>query len=92
MREAYNKEWHEGNDPRPGTSRLVQGESYQYPPGYSEFREHLWDSFQSIRPRHPSVEGPVFGNNPPLGCHMVNYSYFHKTPAVWDASARKVTS
>jgi predicted dehydrogenase len=91
MREAYDKEWHEKNDPKLGTSKLVQGETYQYPPGYSEFREHLWHFFQSVRTRQPSVEGPVFGNNTALGCHMANFSYFQKTPAVWDESTRKIT-
>jgi predicted dehydrogenase len=92
MREAYDKEWHEKNDPKLGMSKLVEGENYDYPPGYSEFREHLWNFFQSVRTRQPSVEDPVFGNNTALGCHMANYSYFQKTPAVWDASARKITS
>jgi predicted dehydrogenase len=92
MRAAYDKEWHEKNDPKLGTSKLMQGETYQYPAGYSEFREHLWHFFQSVKTREPSVEGPVFGNNTALGCHMANYSYFEKTPAVWDESARNITS
>jgi predicted dehydrogenase len=92
MRQAYDKKWHEEHDPRLGTSKLVEGESYHYPPGYSEFREHLWNFFQSVRTRQPSVEDAEFGNNTSLGCHMANYSYFHKSVAVWDASARKITA
>ncbi|MGH9397221.1 MAG: Gfo/Idh/MocA family protein [Terriglobia bacterium] len=92
MRDAYEKEWHEKNDPKLGTSVMVQGETYQYPPGYSEFREHLWHFFQSVRTRQPSVEDAVFGNGTAIGCHMANYSYFHKTTAVWDKSGRKITS
>jgi predicted dehydrogenase len=92
MREAYDKAWHEKNDPKLGASKMVQGETYQYPPGYSEFREHLWHFFQSVRTRQPSVEDPVFGNAAALGCHMANYSYFNKTAAVWEASAKKIVS
>jgi predicted dehydrogenase len=92
MRDAYEQEWHEKNDPRPGAARLVEGENYDYPDGYSEFAEHLWNFFQSVRTRQPSVEDAVFGNNAALGCHMANYSYFQKCPAVWDASTRKITS
>ncbi len=90
MRKAYDKQWHEKHDPKLGASKLVEGEVYTYPPGYSEFREHLWHFFQSVRTRSPSVEDAVFGNNTSLGCHMANYSYFHKTAAVWDASAKKI--
>ena len=91
MRDAYAKEWHAKHDPRLGTSHMVAGEIYQYPPGYSEFSEHLWNFFQSVRTRQPSVEDAVFGNNTALGCHMANYSYFQKVPAVWDESGRRIT-
>jgi predicted dehydrogenase len=92
MREAYDKEWHEKNDPKPGApTRLVQGENYSYPPNYSEFEEHLWNFFNSVKTREPSVEDATFGNNTALGCHMANYSYFQKTAAIWDASAKKIT-
>ncbi|MGH9406592.1 MAG: Gfo/Idh/MocA family oxidoreductase [Terriglobia bacterium] len=91
MRAAYDKSWHEENDPKLGTSHMVDGAVYAYPPGYSEFREHLWHFFQSVKTRQPSVEDPVFGNNTSLGCHMANYAYFHKTAAVWDENARKIT-
>ncbi|MGH9447520.1 MAG: Gfo/Idh/MocA family protein [Terriglobia bacterium] len=91
MRAAYDKEWHEKNDPKLGTSKMVQGETYHYPPGYSEFRNHLWNFFQSVRTRQPSVEGPVFGNNTAIGCHLANYAYFHQAVAVWNANAGKIT-
>ncbi|HEV2416920.1 MAG TPA: gfo/Idh/MocA family oxidoreductase, partial [Terriglobia bacterium] len=92
MRAAYDKQWHEENDPKLGTSKLDEGENYAYPPGYSEYREHIWHFFESVRTRQPSVEDPVFGNNTALGCHMANYSYFHKTAAVWDTDSKKITS
>lgn len=92
MRATYDKTWHEKNDPKLGTSKVIQGETYQCPPGYSEFREHLWHFFQSVKTRQPSVEDAVFGNGTALGCHMSNYSYFHKTAAIWDGSTRKIKS
>ncbi|MGH9450294.1 MAG: Gfo/Idh/MocA family protein [Terriglobia bacterium] len=91
MRTAYEKEWHEQNDPKLGTAKLVEGETFVYPPNYSEHREHLWHFFQSVRTRQPSVEDAVFGNNTALGCHMANYSYFRKTGARWDAAGKKIT-
>jgi len=36
------------------------------------------------------VENEVFGNNTALGCHLSNASYFGRTPALWDASAKKI--
>jgi hypothetical protein len=37
------------------------------------------------------VENEVFGNNAAIGCHLANYSYFNKRPAIWDATAKKIT-
>jgi predicted dehydrogenase len=91
MQQAYDKQWHAKHDPKPGMAKVVEGESYECPPGYSEFREHLWNFFQSVKTRQPSVEDAVFGNGTAIGCHMANYSYFNKTPAVWDANAKKIT-
>jgi predicted dehydrogenase len=92
MQAAYDKEWHLKHDPKPGEARPVEAEeTYEYPPNYSESEEHLWNFFQSVRTRQPSVEDAVFGNNTSIGCHMANYSYFHKTAAIWDANARKIT-
>jgi hypothetical protein len=91
MRDAYDKEWHQKNDPQLGAVKPVEEqESYDYPPGYTEFRAHLWNFFQSVKTRQPSVEDAVFGNNTSIGCHMANYSYFHKTAATWDASSRSI--
>jgi predicted dehydrogenase len=93
MRAAYDKEWHEKNDPKLGAAQPVEGEqTFSYPPNYSELEEHLWNFFQSVRTRQPSVEDATFGNNASIGCHMANYSYFHKTAATWDATGKRITS
>lgn len=92
MRAAYEKEWHEKNDPKLGAAQPVTTtDVYYYPPNYSELREHLWRFFQSVKTRQASVEDAVFGNNTSIGCHMANYSYFHKSAAVWDASNKRIT-
>jgi hypothetical protein len=36
------------------------------------------------------IEDTVFGNNTAIACHMANASYFKKTIAQWDASAREI--
>ena len=93
MRAAYEKDWHSRNDAKLETAKPVEAQaSYIYPPGYSEFRHHLWNFFESVRTRRPSVEDATFGNNTSIGCHMANYSYFNKTAAVWNAAGRTITA
>ena len=86
----YVKEWDARHQTAPGTAQPIEATSYHRPPGYNEDREHLWNFFQSVRTRRPSVEDPVFGNNTAIGCHLANYSYFNKTAAVWDAAAKTI--
>jgi hypothetical protein len=86
----YVKEWESEHRTAPGTAQPIEGTSYQTPPGYNEDARHLWNFFQSVKTRRPSVEDPVFGNNTAIGCHLANYSYFHKTAAVWDAAAKTI--
>ncbi len=93
LRSAYEKQWHAKHDPRMGTGiQPAEGEqTFLYPPNYSEFENHLWNFFESVRTRQPSVEDAVFGNHTAIGCHMANYSYFHKAAAVWNAARRTIT-
>jgi hypothetical protein len=74
----------------PGIASTEEAARYSAPPGYSEGREHLWNYFQSVRTRQPSVEDATFGNNTAMACHMANYSYFQKSLAVWDAGAKTI--
>jgi predicted dehydrogenase len=90
MRAEYVKEWEAKNTAAPGTAQPIEATSFFAPPGYNEDRQHLWNYFQSVRTRRPSVEDPVFGNNAAIGCHLANYSYFNKTAAVWDAATRTI--
>jgi hypothetical protein len=90
-RDAYEKSWHEKNDPKPGAAKPIEGETYIFPANYSELVDHLWGFFESVKTRQPSVEDAVFGNNTSIACHMANYSHFHNSAAVWDASRRRIT-
>jgi predicted dehydrogenase len=90
MRTEYAEKWYKDHAPQPGTATTVEGMHYSAPPDYNEDREHLWNYFQSVRTRRPSVEDAVFGNNTAIGCHMANYAYFKKALAVWDGAAKKI--
>ena len=93
MRDAYEKAWHETNDSKPGAARPIEGnETYVFPPDYDPLSDHLWNFFQSVKTRQPSVEDAVFGNDTSIACHMANHSYFHRGAAVWDASSRRITA
>ncbi len=88
----FVKEWEARHRTEPGTAKVLESATYYAPLGYDDDREHLWNFFQSVRTRQPSVEGPHFANNTALGCHMANYSYFHQTAARWDMATRTIKS
>lgn len=90
MKADYAEKWLAEHAPKPGTQSVIASQSFYAPPGYNDDREHLWNYFQSVRTRHPSVEDATFGNNTAIGCHMANYSYFEKTLAVWDEEAKNI--
>lgn len=92
LRQEYLAEWHKDHPlPEPGAwSTDEQQEVYMPPPDYNDVADHQANFFESVRTRQPVVENEVFGNNTAIGCHMANYSYFHKTLAVWDELARKI--
>lgn len=92
-RDAYEKAWHEKNDPKPGAAKPIEGRAtYLFPPNYDPVEDHLWNFFQSVKTRQPSVEDEVFGNGTAIACHMANYSYFHGSAAVWNASRGRITA
>jgi predicted dehydrogenase len=92
MKTDYADEWHAEHDPKPASQTLLESTTFFAPPDYNEDREHLWNYFQSVRTRQPSVEDATFGNNTAIGCHMANYSYFKKSVAVWDGAAKAIKS
>jgi predicted dehydrogenase len=93
LRKQYEDNWEKDHPPAaPFASKLTdEVEEYAPPKGYNDTVDHEANFFNNVRSRKPSVENEVFGNNAALGCHLANYSYFNKRPAMWDASARKIT-
>jgi predicted dehydrogenase len=92
MRQNYASKWHEQHDPAPGTDELIPTTDYAAPYDYDSTRDHLWNFFQSVKSRSPSIEGPEFGNACAIACHMANCSYFGNSAATWDADARSIKS
>ena len=90
MRTEYAEHWEAEHQGKPGTFKPLEAVTYYPPEGYDDDREHLWNYFQSVRTRNPSVEDATFGNHTAVGCHMANYSYFNKCLAVWDAAGKKI--
>lgn len=90
MREAYEKKWHEENDPKLGQEPMPETVVFKGP-DYDDVKPHLWAFFQGVRTRKPVVEDVVFGHNAALACHLANESYFRGGKAVaWDESSRTI--
>jgi predicted dehydrogenase len=92
LRDQYLQKWHEEH-PEPEALRWKvdeTGESYVNPPGYSDTVDHQANFYNAVRTRKAVVENEVFGNNAAIGCHLANFSYFEKSVAVWDKSAKKI--
>lgn len=90
MRAEYVERWNSEHEPKPGTQSIIPSKSFYTPAGYNDDREHLWNFFQSVRTRRPSVEDATFGNHTAIACHMANHSYFKKTIAVWDGVGKQI--
>ena len=90
MRAEYAEHWLAEHEAKPGSFKALESVTYSPPDGYNDDREHLWNYFQSVRTRQPSVEDGTFGNNTAIGCHMANYSYFNKGVAEWDGAGKTI--
>ena len=92
LRDPYLQKWHEDH-PEPAALKSsvdAEGESYANPPGYSDTVDHQANFYNAVRTRKPVAENEIFGNHAAIGCHLANFSYFNKTVAVWDGSAKKI--
>lgn len=92
MREEYLADWHAQHPPTTPLAATVEEEAETYvpPKGYSDVADHLATFFHAVRTRQRTVENEEFGNNAAIGCHLANYSYFHKTIATWDAGSKRI--
>jgi predicted dehydrogenase len=91
MRNAYEKQWHEENDPKIGHEPMPETISFRGP-DYDDMHPHLWTFFEAVRFRKPVVEDAVFGHHAALACHMANESYFRKTAVSWDEASQTIKS
>jgi len=83
MTEAQRKqgmeEWRKAHpEPAPAPDTA---ESYTLPRGYNDTADHLTNFFRAVKTQQRVLEDEVFGNNAAIGCHLANYSYFHRTVA-----------
>ncbi len=94
MTEAQRKqgqdEWRVAHPQQPPALVKAAAESYVLPAGYNDTADHLANFFRAVQTREKVVEDEVFGNHAAIGCHLANYSYFHKTIAVWDAATQTI--
>ncbi len=65
-------------------------ETFTVPKGYNDTADHIANFYRAINSRQHVVEDEVFGNNAAIGCHMANYSYFHRTVATWDSATKTI--
>ena len=90
LREAYTRQWHEQNDPKPGQAVTLPETITFSGPDYDDTRPHLWTYFEAVRTRKPVTEDVVFGHHAALACHMANESYFRKATVVWDEASKTI--
>jgi predicted dehydrogenase len=91
MRAAYEKKWHEENDPKLGQEPMLEAMTF-HGPDFDDMKPHLWNFFEAVRSRKPVVEDAVFGQHAALACHMANESYFRKTAVSWDDASKSIKS
>jgi predicted dehydrogenase len=91
MRSAYERKWHQENDPKIGQEPMPETISYRGP-DYDDMKPHLWNFFQAVRSRKPVVEDAVFGHHAALACHMANESYFRNAAVTWDEVSKSIKS
>jgi predicted dehydrogenase len=91
MRTAYEKQWHEQNDPKVGQEPIAEAVSFKGP-DFDDVKPHLWNFFEAVRSRKPVVEDALFGHHAALACHMANESYFRNQAVRWDEPKRTIVS
>jgi len=69
---------------------LGEVEIFALPAGYNDTADHIANFFRAIETREHVVEDEVFGNNAAIGCHLANYSYFHRSVATWDVATKSI--
>jgi predicted dehydrogenase len=86
----YLDEWHAAHPAPPAA--LEETQTYSASRDYDDTADHIANFFSAVETREPVVENEDFGNHAAIACHMANYSYFHRCPAHWDATAKTIKS
>jgi predicted dehydrogenase len=90
LREAYERQWHQEHDPKPGQVLPLTETISFTAPDFDDTRVHLWNYFEAVRTRKPVVEDVVFGHNAALACHMANEAYFRRSAVTWDEATKTI--
>jgi hypothetical protein len=88
QREKAHAEWNAAHTAP--LAPLPESESFTLPLGYDDTAVHIANFFKAVVTRKHVVEDEVFGNNAATGCHLANYSYFHRAIATWDAETKLI--
>jgi predicted dehydrogenase len=89
MKDAYEKQWREQNQPKLGQEPMPETVSIKGP-DYDDVKPHLQAFFDAVRSRKPVVEDAVFGHHAALACHMANESYFRQQAVRWDPATNEI--
>jgi len=90
QRKQGMEEWKAAHPSAETPANPTEVETFSLSHGYNDTAEHIANFFRAVNSRQHVVEDEVFGNNAAIGCHMANYSYFHRTVANWDAAAKAI--
>jgi predicted dehydrogenase len=88
QRQKGVEDWRAAHPAAPPALEAV--ENYTLPQGYNDTADHIANFFRAVETRERVVEDEVFGNHAAIGCHLANYSYFHRTVATWDAATKTI--
>jgi len=92
MTEAQEKQgleaWNTAHPAPPAA--LGEVERFALPQGYDDTVDHIANFFRVVETREHVIGEEVFGNHAAIGCHLANYSYFHRTVATWDAATKTI--
>jgi hypothetical protein len=89
LKDAYFKQWHAENDPKPGQEPAPETTTFKGN-DYDDLKPHMWKFFEAVRSRKPLVQDAVFGHHAALACHMANESYYQGRPVHWDESSQTI--
>jgi hypothetical protein len=83
-------EWHAAHPAPSSPPAAPEVETFTLPKGYNDTAEHIANFYRAVNTRQHVVEDEIFGNNAAIGCHMANYSYFHRAIAEWDGATKAI--